>query len=56
MHMAMVVRGTGHQALALSSALKLSMLGAVTTAAGREFQEGIVRGKNEYLKQSLFGE
>ena len=29
------------------------MLGAVTTAAGREVQEGIVHGKNEYLKQSV---
>ena len=38
------------------SVLKLSMVGAVTVAAGREFQEGIMRGKNAYLKLSFFGE
>ena len=46
----------GDRTAGVSSPLKLFMVGAVTTAAGREFQEGIVRGKNEYLKQSLFAE
>ena len=48
--------GVGDRTVGVSSALKLSMVGAVTTAAGREFQEWIARVKNQYLKQSFFGE
>ena len=40
--------GVQDRSAGVSSALKLSMVGTVTTAAGKEFQEGIVRGKNEY--------